>query len=120
MDMTIEGDNYNFSCDPRYMSQENVTSENTESGSGGLPSCTCVPLNCSADSLPVPANAEVVPSCGSQNQSQYTVLCGEGFTGGNVTYLCNVTSDPAMVDWVAVDGVEMNHTCQRGLLLHLI
>ena len=118
--MTIEGDNYNFSCDPHYMSQENVTSENTESGSGELPSCTCVPLNCSTGSLPVPANAEVVPSCGSQNQSQYTVLCGEGFTGGNVTYLCNVTSDPAMVDWVAVDGVEMNHTCQRGLLLHLI
>ena len=100
------------------MLQGNVTSgtcENTESWSGGLPSCA--PLNCSVDNLPVPANAFVLqlPSCGPAYQSQCTVSCDEGFTGDNVTYLCNVTSDHTMVDWVLVHGLG-NMTCERGLL----
>ena len=44
--------------------------------------------------------------------------CDEGFTGNNVTYLYNVTSDPTMVDWVIINGTEMNHMCQRGVLPH--
>jgi len=109
----LEGENYNFSCDPGYMSQGNVTSENNESWSGGLPSCTC-------ESLPVPAYTTVLrsPSCGLEYQSKCTVLCGEGFTGNNITYLCNVTNDPTTANWVAIDGVGVNHTCQRGLLPH--
>ena len=103
------------------MLQESVTSgtcENTESGSGGLPSC--IPLNCSQDNLPVPANAIVLqlPSCGLAYQSQCTVSCDEGFTGDDVTYLCNVTSDPTVVDWMVITSKEMNHTCQRGLSLY--
>ena len=83
-----------YSCDPGYMLQESVTSgtcENTGSWSGGLPSCA--PLNCSE--LPVPANATVLqlPSCDLAYQSQCTVSCDEDFTGDDVTYLCNVTSD---------------------------
>jgi len=111
----LKEENYNFSCDPGYMLQGNVTSENTENGSGGLPSCMC-------DSLPIPAYATTLrlPSCGLEYQSQCTVLCEEGFTGDNVTYLCNVTNDPTMADWVAIDGVRVNQTCQRGLLPHLI
>ena len=72
--------------------------------SGGLPSC--VPLNCSEDDLPIPANATVLqlPSCGPAYQSQCTVSCDEGFTGDDVIYLCNVTSDPTMVDWVPIGG----------------
>ena len=119
--IAVEGDNCTFSCNPGYMLQGSVISgscENTGSWSGGLPSC--VPLNCSEDNLPVPANATVLqlPSCGLAYQSQCTVSCDEGFTGDDVTYLCNVTSDPTMVDWVPISNTETNHMCQRGLLLH--
>ena len=115
--MGVEGDSCTFSCDPGYMLQGSVTSgtcENTGIWSGGLPSC--VPLNCSQGNLPVPANAIVLqsPSCGLAYQSQCTVSCDEGFTGDDVTYLCNVTSDPTMVDWVPIGGVDV--TCERGLL----
>ena len=114
----VEGDNCTFSCDPGYMLQGSVTSgtcENAGSWSGGLPSC--VPLNCSQDNLSVPANATVLqlPSCGLAYQSQCTVSCDEGFTGDNVTYLCNVTSDPTMVDWTVIASKKMNHMCRRGL-----
>ena len=54
------------------------------------------------------------PSCGLQYQSQSTVSCDEGFTGDDVTYLCNVTSDLTMVDWVPIGGVDV--MCERGLL----
>ena len=113
--MGVEEDNCTFSCDPGYMLQGSVTSgtcENTGSWSGGLPSC--VPLNCSEYNS---VNAVVLqsPSCGLAYQSQCTVSCNEGFTGGNVTYLCNVTSDPTMVDWVLVRGLS-TITCERGLL----
>ena len=91
--------------------------ENTGSGGEGLPSC--VPLNCSDDKLPIPANATVLqlPSCGLAYQSQCTVSCDEGFIGDDITYLCNVTNDPTMVDWTIVNSNDMNHICQRGLLL---
>ena len=114
--MGVEGDNCTFSCDPGYMLQGSVTSgtcENTGSWSGGLPSC--VPRNC-------PNRAEVLEdgvtiiqssSCGLQYQSQCTVSCDEGFTGDDVTYLCNVTSDPTVVDWVPIGEVDV--MCERGL-----
>ena len=113
----FERDNCTFSCDPGHMLQGSVTSgtcENTGHWSGGLPSC--VPLNCSEDNLPIPANATVLqlPSCDLAYQSQCTVSCDEGFTGDDVTYLCNVTSDPTMVDWVPIGGVDV--MCERGLL----
>ena len=109
----LEGDNCTFSCDPGYMLQGNVisgTCEKNGSWSGGLPSC--VPLNCS--DLPVVANAIAPPSCDLTYQSQCTVSCDEGFTGDAVTYLCNVTSDPTMVDWIPMGGVGV--MCERGLL----
>ena len=110
------GDNCTFSCDPGYMLQGSVTSETCEnngSWSGGLPSC--VPLNCTADNLPVPANATVLQSlsCSVTYQSQCITSCNEGFTGDDVTYLCNVTSDPTMVDWVPIGGVDV--MCERGM-----
>ena len=145
VNMGLEGDNCSFSCDPGYMLQGSVTigiCENTGnwseglpfsgSGSEGLPFSgnwsgglpSCVPLNCNTYDLPVPANGSFtvlqLPSCGLAYQSQCTVSCNEGFTGDNVTYLCNVTSDPTMVDWMAINGTAMDPICQRGLLLHLI
>ena len=113
----LEGDDCTFSCDPGYMLQGSVTSgtcENSGNWSEGLPSC--VPLNCSEDNLSIPANATVLqsPSCGLAYQSQCTVSCDEGFTGDDVTYLCNVTSDPTMIGWVPIGGVDV--MCERGLL----
>ena len=31
----------------------------------------------------------------------------------NITYLCNVTMDPNVVDWVVLDGAA----CQKGWLI---
>ena len=113
--MGVEGDNCTFSCDPGYTLQGSVTSgtcENTGSWSGGLPSC--VPLNCT-NNVTVADGVTVIPSsCELQYQSQCTASCYEGFTGDDVTYLCNVTSDPTMVDWVPIGGVDV--MCERGLL----
>ena len=107
------GDSCTFSCNAGYELQgsNNGTCFANQSWSGGLPSC--VPLKCSKDNLPVPANATVLqlPSCSLAYQSQCTVSCDEGFTGDDITYLCNVTSDPTMVDWVLIGG---NVTCEKG------
>ena len=111
VNMELEGDTCTFSCDPGYMLQGSVTSgtcENTGNWSGGLPSC--VPLNCTTSTLPdgvIPS-----PSCSLVYQSQCTLSCDEGFTGDDVTYLCNATSDPTMVDWVPIGGVSA--MCERG------
>ena len=120
VDMGVEGDHCNFSCDHGYLLQGRVTSgtcENTGNWSRGLPNCA--PLHCSQDNLPVPANAVLqFRLCGLAYRSQCTVSCNKGFTGGNITYLCNVTSDPTKVDWVTINGTEMNDMCKRGLLPH--
>ena len=112
--MGVEGDNCNFLCDPGYMLQGSATSgtcENTGSWSGGLPSC--VPLTCNSNVI-LPDGVILASSCTLQYQSQCTVSCDEGFTGDDVTYLCNVTSDPIMVDWAPIGGVDV--MCERGLL----
>ena len=112
----LEGDNNcTFSCDPGYILQGSVTSgicENTGSWSEGLPSC--VPLNCS-NLMNISFRASS-SSCRLQYQSQCTVSCDEGFTGDDVTYLCNVTSDPTMhmVDWVLIGREDV--ICERGSL----
>ena len=112
--MGLEGDTCTFSCDPGYMLQGSVTSgtcENTGSWSGGLPSC--VPMNCPNYSSNPPLEGVIlIPSCSLVYQSQCTLSCDEGFTGDDVTYLCNVTSDSAMVDWVPIGGVDV--MCERG------
>ena len=82
-----------------------------QSWSDGDPICvavSCVSIGMLSDGA-VPSS-----SCGLQYQSQCTVSCDEGYTGEDVTYLCNVTSDPSMVDWVPLGGVDV--MCERGLL----
>ena len=75
-----------------------------------------MPLNCPDRSGMLGEGIVVIPSlsCALQYQSQCTASCDQGFTGNNVTYLCNVTSDPTMVDWVPIGGVGV--MCARGLL----
>ena len=117
--------NCTFSCDPGYMLQGSVTSEtceNSESGDGGLPSSgsgsarlpPCVPLNYANIIEVLEDGIQSSSSCGQQYQSQCTVSCDDGFTGDDVTYLCNVTNDPTMVDWVPIGGLDV--MCERGLL----
>ena len=129
-----EGDTCSFTCNTGYeltgsdtrtcqsdgsWSGSDDAYENSGSGSEGPPSC--VPLNCNASNLPVPANAIVLqlPSCDLAYQSQCTVSCDEGFTSDDVTYLCNVTSDPTMVDWIAINS-SANHMCQRGSYSYVV
>ena len=117
--MGVEGDNCTFSCDPGYILQGSVTSgtcENNGSWSRGLPSC--VPLNCPnrISNGTLGDSVTVIPSsCGLQYQSQCAISCDEGFTGDDVTYLCNVTSDTTMVEWVSIGGVDM--MCERGMFV---
>jgi len=111
--MELEGDNCTFPCSPGCILSGNFVCEDTGSGSEALP--YCVPLNCTDLNLVLgDNNAVVVPSsCGLQYQSQCTVSCDEGFTGDDVTYLCNVTNDPTMVDWVPIGGLDV--MCERGM-----
>ena len=106
-------DTCTFSCNAGYELQgsNNGTCENNGNWSEGLPSC--VPLNCPNMTGMLPYGIVVLSSCSLQYQSQCTVSCDEGFTGDDVTYLCNVTNDPTMVDWVPMGGVDA--MCERGL-----
>ena len=105
-------DTCTFYCNAGYELQgsNNGTCLANQSWSGGDP--ICEPLRCSDVTMVV--NNIMSSSCDMTYQSQCTVSCDEGFTGDNVTYLCNVTSDLTMVEWVPIDGV--NVMCKRGLL----
>ena len=107
-------DTCTFSCNAGYELQgsNNGTCLANQSWSGGLTSC--VPLNCRNRSRMLPFGSMLLSSCNLTYQSQCTVSCDEGFTGNDVTYLCNVTSHPTMVDWVPIGGV--NVMCKKGLL----
>ena len=59
-------------------------------------------------------HGSAVPSCPLQYQSQCTVSCDEGFTGDDVTYLCNATSDLMAVTWIPIGGIDI--MCKRGFL----
>ena len=110
-------DTCTFSCNAGYELQgsNNGTCLANQSWSGGDPLCKL--LECS-DVTMVTDGILTSSSCDAMTyQSQCTVSCDEGFTGDDVTYLCNVTSDPAMVDWVPIGGVDV--MCERGLLLTL-
>ena len=108
------GDICKYSCNAGYelRGPNNSTCLANQSWSGGDP--ICEPLRCS-DVTMVADDTTASSLCNMTYQSQCTVSCDEGFTGDDVTYLCNVTSDPTMVDWVPIGGV--NVMCERGLLL---
>ena len=105
-------DTCTFSCNAGYELQgsNNGTCLANQSWSGG--DSTCEPLTCS-DVTMVADNIMISSSCDLTYQSQCTVSCDEGFTGDDVTYLCNVTSDPTMVNWVPLG--EEDAMCERGL-----
>jgi len=114
MAISLIGNFCTFSCNAGYELQgsNNGTCLANESWSEGLPSC--VPLNCSNITGMLPSGSILSSSCFPTYQSQCTVLCDKGFIGDTITYLCNVTSDPTMVDWVPISGG--NVMCEKGLL----
>ena len=101
------------SYDPCYMLQASGSSENYNSGSGSGGPQSVVPLNCSKN---ISANATILLPCNITYQC--TVSCDESFTGDDVTYLCNVTNDPTMIEWLSIGGVDL--MCERGLLAIMI
>ena len=103
-----------FSCAAGYqlLGSNNGTCLANGSWSGGDP--ICVALNCSTS--PPLNNLQLQSSCDTQYQSTCTVTCNEGYTRNdvvNITYLCNVTMGPNVVDWVVLDGAA----CQKGQLI---
>jgi len=121
VDVGLEGETCNFSCDPGYMLQGSVTNGNCEvtgSWSDGLPPCE--PRNCPANTETLSDGVAITqsPLCTGVYQSLCTLSCVEGFTGNSVTYMCNVTSDPTMVEWVPLSGVDV--MCERGLFCKVI
>ena len=105
------GDTCLYSCPAGYELHglNNVTC--LLNGSWSDETSVCVPLTCPNITVPT---AMMSSSCNYTYQSQCTASCDEGFTGDDVTYLCNVTSDPTMVGWVPIGGVDV--MCERGLL----
>ena len=104
-------DTCTFSCNAGYELQgsNNGTCLANLSWNGGNPICRtqrCSGVTMVADNI-------IASSCDMTYQSQCNVSCDEGFTGDDVAYLCNVTSDPTMVDWVPIGGVDV--MCERGL-----
>ena len=106
-------DNCTFSCNPGYELQgpQNGICLANQTWNKGLP--TCIPLNC-----PTVLNYGTVTipsSCGLLYLSACNVSCPEGYTGDDVTYLCNVTSDPDTLEWVSMADADI--MCERGLYI---
>ena len=106
-------DTCTFSCNGGYELQgsNSGTCLADQSWSEGDP--ICVVLNCSTS--PPVDNSQLQLPCDTKYQSTCVASCDEGYTRNNVTsvtYLCNVTSDPTMVDWVPIGGVDV--MCERG------
>ena len=88
--------------------------QNSGSGSGGVPSHA--PLN---HSNSVPDNVTILPPVSCSNLTyQCNASCNESLTEDDVTYLCNVTNDPTMVEWVLLGEVDV--MCERGLLFYCL
>ena len=108
-------DTCKFSCNAGYELQgsNNGTCLANGSWSGGNP--ICEPLSCSDVTMITDGGAMISSLCNMTYQSQCTVSCDEGFTGDDVTYMCNVTSTGNLttVDWVPISGTGV--MCERGL-----
>jgi len=103
-------DNCSFSCNPGYelRGPSNGTCLADQNWSEGDP--LCVVLNCSTS--PPLDNSQLQSPCDTQYQSTCTVMCDLGYSRDvtNITYLCNTTADPDMVEWEKIRQAS----CERG------
>ncbi|XP_065899767.1 CUB and sushi domain-containing protein 1-like [Dysidea avara] len=110
-------DTCTFSCNGGYELQgsNNGTCLADQSWSGGDP--ICVVLNCSTS--PPLDNSQLQLPCDTQYQSTCVASCDEGYVTRNnvtsVTYLCDVTTNPDVVEWLLRDDAS----CQRVTCLEL-
>jgi len=80
--------------------------------SRGLP--TCVPLNYCPDTISISNDTFIqLQLCTLTYLTRCRIYCNEDHVGDDVIYLCNVTSDPTVYDWVPIGGVHS--VCERGL-----
>ena len=110
-------DNCTFSCNAGYELQGSNNGTCLASGNWSEGDPICVALDCSTS--PPLNNSQLQSSCDIQYQSTCTATCNEGYTRDdviNVTYLCNVTMDPNVVDWMVLDGAA----CQKGWLINVV
>ena len=99
-----------FTCNAGYQLQGPINGTCLASGSWSEGNPICVALRCTSPPL---NNSQLQSSCDTQYQSTCTATCNEGYTRNdviNITYLCNVTMNPNVVDWMMLDGAA----CQRG------
>ena len=105
------GDSCTFSCNSGYELQgpENGICQVNHAWRGGQPSC--VLLSC-PDRIIFPDGDVSYVRCRRTYLSQCRFYCIEGYMGEDVIYLCNVTSNPAVLDWIPIGGVH--HSCHPG------
>jgi len=109
------GDTCTFSCNAGYKLQGPGygTCLADQTWSSDLPSC--VPRIC-PNRIYVSSRQYVdLDVCSVTYLSQCILSCNDGFTGDDITYLCNITSNPTQLVWVPIGGVHSK--CMRGLLL---
>ena len=112
------GDICTFSCNPGYELQgaQIGTCLMDYTWSGELR--TCVPYSC-PDRITT-SNTSFVSlvnsTCGQTYSSRCRLYCLDGFVGEDVIYVCNITNNPTVVDWVPIGGVHS--ICERGLFFY--
>ena len=102
-----------FTCTPGYELQGSINGTCLANQSWNEGDPICVALNCPIS--PSLNNSQLQSSCDTQYQSTCTATCNEGYTRDNVinvTYLCNVTTESDVVNWVALEEA----VCQKGKL----
>ena len=109
------GDTCTFSCNPGYQLQgsQNGTCLMGYNWSGGLR--TCVPYRCpNRISTSNTTFVSLVNStCAQTYLSQCRIYCLDGFIGEDVVYVCDITSDSTVLNWVPIGG--LHSVCERGL-----
>ena len=109
----MDGSNCTFSCNPGYELQgpQNGTCLPNHTWSGEKPSCE--PKNCPNRILLNDGEHILNESlCQLHYRAQCRLFCNEGHKGDDVIYVCTVTSNPAVIDWVPIGGIHAS--CERG------
>jgi len=99
----------------------NGTCESSGNWSRGNP--TCIRNSCPnhiitfrTDKLShVVQHATILAGCDLTYQSKCNVSCDYGYTGSNITYLCDVTNTTGVLAWVPVDDTQPHLMCFIGL-----
>ena len=112
----MAGSNCTFACNPGYelVGPKNGTCLPNHTWSGGDPSCE--PKHCPnrilLDDGKYVLNENSESPCHLYYRAQCLLYCTAGHMGYDVVYVCTVTSNPAVVDWVPMGGTHVS--CERG------